>query len=406
MLSRLRQTLRISRFEGWYLRILVATVLINAVVQAARPMATYKALAMDGTVADIGFVAASFGLLSLFFAVPIGRWVDRGSEPRFIVAGAALMAVGAASALAVSSILTLALTQAVLGLGQLCLAVGTQTLIANHGGQEERDRRFGAFAVAQSLGQLIGPAVAGLLAANDAGPPRTDTVFAAAAIAAFTASLISLTFVFDKKTTATRGREARDDEPLAHAFRRVLRVPSMGQAMLAGVAVVVSVNVLIAYLPAYGEAEGISVQVVGLLLALRAGASMASRLLMGAMRRRLGRRNLLVACMVAPAVALFAVSLDSNFVLLVVAMIITGYGLGLGQPLTLSWIAGQAPSDLRGTAVAVRMAGNRLGQFAIPATLGIVAGVVGVTGVFWSLGLLLAVCAALVRTGPFIERVE
>ena len=44
--------------------------------------------------------------------------------------------------------------------------------------------------------------------------------------------------------------------------------------------------------------------------------------------------------MVAPAVALFAVSVNSNFAVLVLAMIVTGYGLGLGQPLTLAWIAG------------------------------------------------------------------
>ena len=264
------------RFEGWYLRILVATVLINAVVQAARPMATYKALALGGSVADIGLVAASFGFLSLFFAVPIGRWVDRGNEPRFIVVGSALMAVAAALAPAVDSIPALALTQGLIGLGQVCLAVGVQTIIANHGGQDDRDRRFGAFAVAQSLGQLIGPAGAGLLAANAAGPPRTDVAFMAAAILALAATLVSLTFVFDRNRSPSGSRDAKVEEPIGQAFRRVLTVPSMGQAMLAGVTVVVTVNVLIAYLPAYGETKGISVQVVGLLLALRAGASMAS----------------------------------------------------------------------------------------------------------------------------------
>jgi MFS family permease len=279
-------------------------------------------------------------------------------------------------------------------------------MIANHGQQSDRDRRFGGFAVAQSLGQLIGPAVAGWLAATASGPPNTDLVYMIAGLAAAIAALIGVTLALDRGRPIRVADDREVDEPLRRAFRRVLAVPSMGQAMLAGVAVVVSINVLIAYLPAYGEAEGISVQVVGMLLALRAAASMASRVLMGPMRRRIGRRNLLILCMVAPAVALLAVSLESNFALLVLAMIVTGYGLGLGQPLTLAWIAGQAPRDLRGTAVAVRMAGNRLGQFAIPATLGLIAGFAGVTGVFWSLGIFLAVSAALVRTGPFVERVE
>jgi MFS family permease len=177
----------------------------------------------------------------------------------------------------------------------------------------------------------------------------------------------------------------------------------MSQAMLGGITVVVTGNVLIAYLPAYGEASNLSVEVVGLLLALRAGASMASRLLIRSMRQRVNRRNLLVACLIGPAVALFTVSVFSEVAVLFLAMLVVGFGLGLGQPLTLSWIAGQAPRELRGTAVAVRMAGNRVGQFAVPASLGLLASIAGVAGVFWSLGFLLVFSALLVRTGPFVE---
>jgi hypothetical protein len=52
------------------------------------------------------------------------------------------------------------------------------------------------------------------------------------------------------------------------------------------------------------------------------------------------------------------------------------FGLGMGQPLSLIWIAEAAPTNMRGAAVGVRLTGNRLGQVAIPA---IVGGVVGST---------------------------
>jgi MFS family permease len=177
----------------------------------------------------------------------------------------------------------------------------------------------------------------------------------------------------------------------------------MRQAMLGGITVVVSSNVLIAYLPAYGAASGLAVEVVGLLLALRAAASMASRLLIGSMRARVNRRTLLVACLIGPALALFLVSVLSEVAILFVAMFVVGFGLGLGQPLTLSWIAGQAPPELRGTAVSLRLAGNRVGQFVVPASLGLVGGIAGVSGVFWSLGLLLVFSALLVGTARFAE---
>jgi MFS family permease len=164
-----------------------------------------------------------------------------------------------------------------------------------------------------------------------------------------------------------------------------------------------SVNILIAYLPVYGEATGLSVEIVGLLLAVRAGASMVSRALIAPMRRFLGRRDLLVTCMVVPAVVLIVMSFTAAIPALLVAMVLAGFGLGLGQPLTLSWVAGQAPEDLRGTAVAARLGGNRVGQFVLPAAVGLVAGIAGVGAVFWALGLLLGAGAVFVRTGPFVE---
>ena len=54
-------------------------------------MASYKVLEIGGSVGDVGVVAAAFGFLSLFFAVPIGRWVDRGGEARYMLIGSALM---------------------------------------------------------------------------------------------------------------------------------------------------------------------------------------------------------------------------------------------------------------------------------------------------------------------------
>jgi MFS family permease len=321
-----------------------------------------------------------------------------------MISGALLMAVSAAGTAMATTVPLLALFQALLGLGHVGLAVGLQTLIANRGSASDRDSRFGAFAVTQSFGQLVGPVVAGILAANGTNTPAVDIVFAVSALATLLAAPLALIAGAGHRG-ASRERAAAPVEPEAirPALRRLFAVPSMRQALLGGITVVVSNNVLIAYLPAYGVATGLSVEIVGVLLALRAAASMASRLLIGSMRSRVNRRTLLVACLVGPALALFVVSLRSEVALLFAAMLVVGFGLGLGQPLTLSWIAGQAPPELRGTAVSLRLAGNRVGQFIVPAGLGLVGGIAGVSGVFWSLGVLLVVSALLVRTAKFVE---
>jgi MFS family permease len=78
-----------------------------------------------------------------------------------------------------------------------------------------------------------------------------------------------------------------------------------------------------------------------------------------------------------------------------------GFGLGLGQPLTMSWVATRAPFDIRATAIGVRLSANRLGQFAVPATIGFVAGVAGLTAIFWSLAAMLAVAGFAIVRSPF-----
>jgi predicted MFS family arabinose efflux permease len=172
--------------------------------------------------------------------------------------------------------------------------------------------------------------------------------------------------------------------------------------MLASLAILSAVDILVAYLPVYGVANSIPIETVGLLLAIRGAASMASRSLMIPLRRLIGRRLLLIGSMVLPAVAflIFPV-LGSETLPIAIAMAIIGFGLGVGQPLTMSWVATRAPSEIRGTAIGVRLSANRFGQFAIPIAIGVIVGATGVSAIFWSLAALLSVCAGLVTRAQF-----
>ena len=117
--------------------------------------------------------------------------------------------------------------------------------------------------------------------------------------------------------------------------------------------------------------------------------------------RLLGRRRLLALSIVMPAVSLAAFPLLDAPFLLYTAMVLTGFGLGLGQPITLSWVVSQAPVDVRGTAIGVRLSGNRLGQTVLPVGIGAIAGGAGVTAVFTSLAVLLGLSATAVLVASF-----
>ena len=411
--------------RGWLPRILLVSVLLQTAVYAIRPMVSYQALALGAGEFELGAIASAYAVLSLALAVPIGRWVDRWGEPRFVVVGSAVIALVALWLVWVDSVVALAASQAALGMGHIMTVVGAQALIANRGDPLRRDTRFGLFTVVVSLGQLAGPAVGGLVAgsgnvAGSSGPAGgaqeglgIGFVFAVAAGTAGLATLVAVLLLLADSRRRAQSAERLEvptgdgpgDRPSAWvAMGEVLRIPSMPHAMAASLTVLTAIDLLAVYLPAYGATHGLSVETVGLLLATRAAASMASRLLMLPLIRWMGRRRLLVLSIVLPAAALAFLPVLDSHALLYAAMTVIGFGLGLGQPITLAWVADRAPDEIRGTALGVRLSGNRLGQTVLPSAVGLVAGVSGVAGVFVSLAVLLGASAAAVLATPFAGR--
>ena len=64
-------------------------------------------------------------------------------------------------------------------------------------------------------------------------------------------------------------------------------------------------------------------------------------------------------------------------------MTVAGLGLGVGQPLTMSWLAESTPPGLRGRAMSLRLTGNRAGQVVVPGAVGLLAAGLGTAGVLW-----------------------
>jgi MFS family permease len=373
----------------------MATLLIiQTVVYLIRPMVSYEVLALGGEAGWVGLVAASYAVLSLLAAIPLGRWVDSGGEVPFIFGGAVIVAVAAVLTARAGSLLALALSQALLGLGQVFNIVAVQSLLANMLSRGARDSAFGYFTVVVSMGQLIGPALAGTVVATAVsadGPvePSTDRAFALATALSLSACVVACVLW----RGAPRGKRRTSTEPAA-SLLSVARLPKMGQAMFASVAVLTAADLLIAYLPVYGVTKGLSAAEIGFMLSARAASSLGSRLLLGVMTRAVGRGRLMVFSTALPAALLCLIPMVSNRTGLTAIMVAAGFGLGLGQPLSMSWVAQVAPRGIRATALAVRLSGNRLAQIVLPTAVGALAGATGPGGAFISMGCFLAASSA------------
>lgn len=396
----MRDLARRFQWSGQDLASLTAFFLGLTAVFATRPAASYKAIELGASTFEVGVVGGSFAVLALVAAIPIGLKIDGAGERRYFLAGAALLAVACLIEWRASSLIVLMVGQAVLGLGQVNVGISMQSLAANRASPPMADQRFARVAVGASLGQLLGPTISGLaIGTSQDGVPRQGGLALAYAISgliALSAAAIVLLWVRSSEQPVDRPPRQRTTTQIWS----LLKQPGVLVALTASLAVLTTIDILVAYLPLLGEERGLAPAFVGLLLSLRAGAGLASRLSLPAMLRRLGRRRVLYLMLLTAGAGLVVLPLVPAQWMMAVAIMAIGFGLGVGAPMTLAWMSASARPGERGSALGVRMTTNRAGQMLVPSLLGALALSLGSMVIFF------AGAVGLVASAIWVQRSE
>ena len=374
--------------EPWLTWLLAGFTLNAAALFLLRPMISYKALGLGVEPANLGFVAAAYSIAPLVVALQLGGLVDRHGEKRFVIGGNAIMAGCLVAMALLDSVAWLMVLSAVFGLAHLAALVATQGMVARGSDASSFDRRFVAFSFAGSIGQLVGPALGGLVAGGGAQP---DTSRALLVGAVLLIGVLPLTAVVRPPGTGRGTVAEQQTSETGTSLVAILRTPGVTRAILVGTAVISAIDIVTVYLPAVGEDRGWSIGLVGGLLALRAGASLGMRFFLGGLVDRFGRPRILIGSMAVSAAALLLMPAVYSIPLFAVLIVIAGAGLGIGQPLSMAWVASRASPGTRATALAVRLMGNRLGQVALPVAAGAMAAFSGPGGVLAFTGLIVGI---------------
>ncbi|MEU6668906.1 MFS transporter [Streptomyces sp. NPDC046727] len=386
--------------RGWLLRLVIAFGCAQGAVSMARPAVSYRALVLGADERAVGVIAGVYALLPLFAAVPLGRRTDHGRCAPLLPVGVVLIAGGCVLSGLVNSLAAMALWSGVMGLGHLCFVIGAQSLVARRSAPHEQDRNFGHFTIGASLGQLIGPVAAGALIGGTDMAHSSALALVVAGVGAAVA-FTSLWRIEDR--TAAGSRSPRGERVPVGGILRARGVPA---GMLISLSVLSATDILTAYLPVVGEHRGIAPSVVGALLSLRAGATIACRFVLTPLLRLLGRRALLTVTCLLAALLCAGAALPVPVWALGAMLTALGFCLGVGQPLSMTTVVQAAPAEARSTALALRLTGNRLGQVAAPAAAGLVAGLAGVAAPFVMLGALLLVSSGVALRSPGRPREE
>lgn len=386
----------------------VGTTFVHTTMFLSKPVVSYRVLALGGDEIDVGVITAASSLLPIFLAIPMGRWSDRGRMPVLLISGGVVLVAGPLGLANANTLLGVGLVNATYGFGLLALMIAGQAVVVALSGPGEYDRNFGWFTAAASLGQMLGPLLGGWAMGATAGPMLDGTTAAfLTSCGVATGALLCYGLVvvvlrgsaaFAPSVPGTGGEKGDAGRGSALAL---LRNRQLAVAVCVSFSFISGIDLLIAYLPVFGEHAGLSPTVVGALLAIRAGLSFVTRLFLDALVRLAGR---LVVIMVSATVAMatmLAIVISPNPIALGCLMVLLGLTLGLGQPLTMTWVVEQAPQRLRATALALRITGNRVAQTTAPALAGGLSSLIGIAGPFVLAAVLLG--AAGVSVVPFLR---
>ena len=381
-----------KRGSHWLPLVLLNSLLIQAGIYVVRPIITYKSVELGADAALVGLIGATFALAPLFFAIQIGRFVDRGRAGLALLLGSLILVFTTVALLFINSIALLMLAMPSLGMGHLLVMVGGQTLIANRSNAQAYEKNFGLLTFYASAGHAIGPFVGGYLADSGEFTVNANAAFLFA-LALFVAAVIGTIALSTKK------ENPKTVKPLEKArVAQVLSIPTFKSAIFVASATTAVVDVVLIFLPLYGREIGLSVTDIGILLAIRAIFSLLVRLVLGEISGRLGLRRILIWGSVVTLVSMVALGLTSNFWWIALIMAVSGFAMGIGQPATMAWVSRISSPESRGLAIAIRLGANRLGQVAMPTIAGLVAGA-STAGVFYMLAALQATSlAATVRS--------
>lgn len=362
---------------GWLWRPLLGASLSQVVLGIVRPTVSYAGLEFGADAFMIGVIAASYAVLPMLVALPIGAAAGRLRHIGLVPLLSALLLVSACALAAVApSLGALIGASALLGVANLGVLVGAQSWISRSAPVEEYDGGFGWMTAGMSLGQAVGPLIAGVLVGPVA--PTLDGITNALWASAGIAVLIALVFLssamrtYDDNDSSTGPRMNVAD---------IVRTPGVARHMVVSAAVLTSVDILTAYLPVIGASVGIGPLLIGAMLAVRGVTSTLSRVLIGPLSRRFSRSDLMIASTGGAALCLALVALAPIPWLMFTALGLGGLFLGLGQPLTMTAVAVALPPRARSSGLAVRLLGNRVAQTAAPLLAGAVTAVIGVGAV-------------------------
>ena len=371
----------------WAKPLLLSSTLTQATIYVLRPMITYRAIELDANAAQVGLIAALYALFPVVLALQFGSLVGKLGEAKFVIYGTVAMMLTSLALIFSDSLITLGIATAAAGIAHLACMVGGQSMVALRAPRESYDRYFGFYTFSASVGHMLGPIIASIVAgSNGTLPKSTSNAFLLGVVLTIIALVPVIRWRNEKPTVEGK----QNTEGTFKAAVNLVKRPGIMAAIYISLAISSVADVLVVFLPLFGTENNFSPYAIGAILAIRAGTTMMSRFFLGRLSNRFTTFQLLWWSTIISTLCCVAMAFAHTPITLGAIVFVAGFSLGVGQPLTMSLVSQKTESSERAMAVSARLMGNRFGQFLVPAVAGSLAAASGAGAVFIGLAVLLA----------------
>jgi MFS family permease len=373
------------------LRVIGAQVCLHATMAGMRLATPLLALQQGYSAAAVGVLIALFALTQVFLALPAGRFADRHGFKRPLWLSVIAASAGAGLVLVFPTFPAMCVAALLTGGATGATVIALQRHVGRSATNAMQLKRvFSWLAIAPAVANFVGPFLAGMLI-DHAGRAPADLLafrvsFAVLAILPLVCWMLARGAHEPPRTapavgaTPTRAWDLLR-EPM---FRRLLFVNWLQSS---------SWDVHAFVLPVLGHDRGLSASVIGSILGAFAIAAAAIRVVLPILASRASERSVILSSTIVTA-AMFAVYplLDSAWTMGICSVVL-GFALGAVQPMVMSMLHQITPHSRHGEALGLRLMTINASSVAMPMLFGSLGALIGIAGVFWVVGGVLALGA-------------
>ena len=366
-------------------RLIAGHVFLHACMAGTRMAAPLLALHQGYSPLAVGVLLALFSLTQVFLALPAGRYADQYGLKRPVGLAVAAATVGAGLAVAFPVFPVLCFSALMTGGATGAASIALQRHVGRAAqGATELKRVFSWLAIGPAASNFLGPFVAGLLI-DHAGAVAGD-------ITGYRAAFLMMAVVPLGTWFAVRGARELGAVPVVPGAKPtrvwdLLHEPLMRRLMLVNWCLSSCWDVHTFVVPVIGHERGFSASVIGSILGAFAIAAALVRVVMPVFASRLHEHVVVASAMVLTAVMFAVYPFMQTPLAMGVCSVLLGVALGSVQPMIMSTLHQITPESRHGEALGLRLMAINASSVVMPMLFGTVGAAVGVSVVFWTVGV-------------------